>query len=182
MTNLAFLRRVRIEPFDRNQHDRAAFSCGETRIDNFLQKSGSKRQDQNFSRVFVACLDTLNTVTGFYSLNAHAIDVSSLPEDVKKKLPQYPTVPAVYLSMIGVDAKHQGNGLGSFLLADAFKKTASAAENIGIHFLVLDALNERAASLYRRLGFVDLPGQEARMLMAMTAVQKWMKQPASTQK
>ncbi len=179
MTDRAFLRRICIEPFDRDKHDRTAFSCGEPRIDNYIQRSTSKRQDQNFSRVFVACLDDSDPVIGFYSLNAHAIDVSSLPEASKKKLPQYPAVPAVYLSMIGVDTKHQSNGLGSYLLADALKRAAVAAENIGIHFLVLNALNDKAAELYRRFGFIDLPGHEPRMLLTMTAIQKWIKQQPS---
>jgi hypothetical protein len=45
-----------------------------------------------------------------------------------------------------------------------------AANIIGAHFLVLDSLNERAANLYREIGFIDLPNHEPRMLMNMKAV------------
>jgi ribosomal protein S18 acetylase RimI-like enzyme len=53
---------------------------------------------------------------------------------------------------------------------DALKKAAEAADIIGAHFLVLDSLNERAANLYREIGFIDLPNHEPRMLMNMKAV------------
>jgi ribosomal protein S18 acetylase RimI-like enzyme len=62
--------------------------------------------------------------------------------------------------------------MGSFLMADAFKQSVRAADIIGARFLVLDALNERAAKLYRRLGFNDLPAHEPRMLINMTQVRK----------
>ena len=53
---------------------------------------------------------------------------------------------------------------------DALKRAAKAADIVGAHFLVLDALNERAAKLYREIGFIDLPNHEPRMLMNMEAV------------
>lgn len=170
MIDRAFLARIRIEPLDRKKHDRAAFSCGEERVDNFLKKNAARQQDDDHTRVSVACLDDQNVVAGFYALNPHAIDVTTLPPSVRKKLPSYPTISAIYLSVIGVHSEHQGSGLGSYLMAEAFKRCVEVAELIGGHFVVLDALNARAADLYRRLGFVDLPGHEPRMLIAMKTV------------
>ena len=166
----ALLGRLRIEPLDRRKHDRAAFSCGEPRVDNFLQKTAARHQDEGYTRVRVACLDNDNVIVGFYALNAHGIEVTTLPDDVRKKMPTYSTIPAIYLSVVGVTDGHQGSGIGSFLMADAFRVSSKAAEYIGAHFLVLDALNERAARMYRRLRFVDLPGHHPRMLINMAQV------------
>jgi ribosomal protein S18 acetylase RimI-like enzyme len=170
MIDRAFLARVRIEPLDRKKHDRAAFSCGVDRIDNFLKSTAARQQDDGHTRVCVACLDSLYVVVGYFALNAHAIDASTLPEHDRKKLPSYPTISAIYLSVVGVQNEHQGCGLGSYLMADAFKRAVCAAEIVGAHFFVLDALNERAAKLYRKLGFIDLPGHEPRMLITMSQV------------
>jgi len=170
MIDRAFLARIRIEPLDRRKHDRAAFSCGEERLDNFLKNMAARQQDDDHTRVYVASLEAGTGIAGFYALNSHAIDAATLPPDQRKKLPSYPTISAIYLSVVAVAKDHQGKGLGKLLLADAFRRCIAVADQIGAYFIVLDALNERAATLYRELGFVDLPGHEPRMLIRMAVV------------
>jgi GNAT superfamily N-acetyltransferase len=169
MSDVAFLARVRIEPLGQN-HDRAAFSCGDERLDNFLKNTAGRQQAQDIARTYVACLDQENIVIAYYALNSHFIDVTSLPAADRKRLPNYETIPAIYLSKLGVHSESQNKGLGSRLMANAFQRCVDAADIIGTHFLVLDALNEDAARLYRRLGFVDLPGHEPRMLIKMSII------------
>jgi ribosomal protein S18 acetylase RimI-like enzyme len=180
MTDRAFLARVHFEPLDRNAHDRAAFSCGEERVNNFLQKTAARQQDRDHTRVYVACLDDQQSVIGFYALNSHSIDVHTLPEEQREKLPNYPQISSIYLSVVGVHTDHQGKGLGRLLMGHAFARCVDVADQIGAHFIVLDALNERAAKLYRELGLVDLPGHEPRMLITMAVVRKSIQQ--ATQK
>ncbi len=170
MIDSAFLARLRIEPLDRQKHDRAAFRSGVDRVDNFLQKTATYQQENELTRVYVACLDQESAVIGYYALSSHSIDVTTLSETNRKKLPRYPTISAIYLSVIGFSVDHQGKGGGHFLLMDALRKCAEAADIIGAHFVVLDSLNERAAKLYREIGFVDLPNHEPRMLMNMKVV------------
>jgi GNAT superfamily N-acetyltransferase len=172
MIDRAFLARLRVEPLDRNKHDRAAFRCGVERVDNFLANNAARQQDADHTRVYVACLDAGNDIVGYYALNAHAIDVSTLPAEMHKKLPSYPTISAVYLSVIGFHAGHQGKGGGTLLMTDAFRRCLDVATIIGAHFIVLDALNDRAAKLYRELGFVDLPDYSPRMVISMKLVRK----------
>jgi len=172
MIDRAFLARIRIEPLDRKKHDRAAFLCGEERVDNFLKNTAARQQDDDHTRVNVACLDAEPHVIGYYALNSHGIDASTLPPDQRKKLPSYPFISAIYLSVVGVSSDHQEKGLGKLLMADAFKRCVVVADQIGAFFVVLDALNERAAKLYRKLGFVDLPGHEPRMIIRMAVVRK----------
>ena len=170
MIDLTLLARIRIEPLDRNTHDRAAFSCGEPRIDNYISKSAANHQADHITRVRVGCLDTTYDVIAFYALNAHSIDVTTLPQNLQKKLPRFPSVPAVYLSMLGVHSELQGKGLGKFMMADAFKQAALASETIGACFLVLDALNDDAARMYASLKFVPLPSNPQRMILNMSQI------------
>jgi ribosomal protein S18 acetylase RimI-like enzyme len=170
MIDSAFLARLRIEPLDRQMHDRAAFHSGVDRVDNFLHKTATRQQEDDLTRVYVACLDQKIEVVGYYALNSHSIDVTTLPEGLRKKLPRYPTISAIYLSVIGFSVAHQGKGGGHFLLADALRKCTEVADIIGAHFVVLDSLNERAAKLYREIGFVDLPNHAPRMLINMRVV------------
>lgn len=172
MIDPAFLARLRIEPLDRSRHERTGFHCGVDRVDNFLANTAARQQDDDLTRLYVACLDQSDAIVGYYALNAHAIDVSSLPRAMTKKLPNYPTIAAIYLSIIGFHLDHQGKGGGSFLMADVFRRCVQVADVIGAHFLVLDALNERAAKLYRELGFIDLPEHEPRMIIGMKIIRK----------
>jgi len=167
-----WLARLVIEPLDRQKHDRAAFSCGETRIDNFLKNPAAKHADQDFSKTYVAIEPPSSTILGYYALCPHAIDVSTLPPKDQKLMPRHPTIGAIYLSMIGVDASAQNRGLGTLLVADALGVCVAVADKVGGAFIVLDALNDNNARLYRRIGFADLPapGQERRMLMSMAKV------------
>jgi ribosomal protein S18 acetylase RimI-like enzyme len=172
MIDFELLARITIEPLDRKRHDRAAFSCGETRINNYIAKSAAKHQDENVTRVRVACLNAKTTILGFYALNSHAIDVTGLPPEARNHLPHYPTAPAIYLSMIAVHSDYQGKGLGQYLLADALKRVQKVSEEIGTRFIVLDALNENAAKLYARMGFVQLPTTPGRMILNIAMIGK----------
>lgn len=185
MIDRALLGRLRIEPLDRAKHKagRAAFSSGEPRVDNFLKTNAAGLQDLDTTRCVVACFPPEGgreaEIVGFYALNSHAIDTTTLPEPLRKNIGRYPTVPAVYLSVVGVHAEYQGKGVGSFLMASAFKRCAGIADQIGAAFIVLDALNEDAARLYRRLGFNNLPGHEPRMLIGMKVVRAAIAQTAT---
>jgi ribosomal protein S18 acetylase RimI-like enzyme len=172
MIDCAFLARIKIEPLDRDKHDRAAFSCGEDRIDNFLKYSASGQQGQDLTRICVACLDNTPVVVGYYALNNHSVNVATLPEQIRKRLPKYETIGAIYLSIVAVHSDHQNRGLGENLMAHALARCVDVADLVGAHFVVLDALNERSARLYKRLGFEDLPGHSPRMLIAMKMVRK----------
>jgi ribosomal protein S18 acetylase RimI-like enzyme len=172
MIDGAILAHLQIEPLDRKKHDRAAFSCGEKRVENFLAYNAARQQDEGHTRVWVACLDQKPQIIGYYAINAHSVDVSTLPDIDRSKLPRFPTISAIYLSVVGVHSGYQNCGIGSYLMADAFRRSAKAAEAIGAYFIVLDALNEKAAALYRRLGFVDLAGHAPRMLIKMSQISK----------
>jgi GNAT superfamily N-acetyltransferase len=158
--------RIRVEPLDRNKHDRAAFTCGETTLDNYLKNTAARQQQQNMTRVKVGCPDALNDVMSFYAMNAHSLDITTLSTTYQKMFPRYDAIPSVYLSMLGVHVKCQGCGVGSYMMADAMKQVLSVSEYIGVKFLVLDALNARAAALYQRLGFERLSSISERMIMS----------------
>jgi GNAT superfamily N-acetyltransferase len=66
--------------------------------------------------------------------------------EVARKLPRYPSVPAVLIGWLGRDESFRGQHLGSMLLADAITRLAAAP--IGVHALCADAIDDAAVAFY----------------------------------
>ena len=169
--------RISIEPLDPQLHDRATFSCGTGRLDNFLKRTARKHQAGDFTRVWVATELGSAEILGYYALNAHALEGDDLPAALTKKAPRFGTIPAVYLSMIAVDCRHQRRGLGRILLADALSRAAAVADQIGLKAVVLDVIDdggpeimERRRAFYATMGFRSLPSRPARMFISIETV------------
>ena len=58
------------------------------------------------------------------------------------------------------------------MIYDAMKQVIGAAGLIGVHFLVLDALNEAAERLYLRLGFEKLTSSHERMIISIEKIKR----------
>lgn len=167
---------VTIEPFDPDEHDRAAFSCGVRQVDNFFKKTANKLSKADNARVYVMT-SADGAVIGFYALNAHAIDYQDLPRKFARTRPSHGSIPAAFLAMIGVDQRYSGRGYGGDLLVDALIRIAAAAESIGIAVVILDILDDgdvglvaRRRALYAKYGFQSLPSKPLRMFLPVATI------------
>ena len=167
-----------IQPFDPKAHDRAAFSCGVQQIDNYLKLTAKKGSKADVVRIWVV-IDKGNNIVGFYGINMHAIDAKEMPASYKKKAMKHGLLPAAFIAMIGVDEKHQGNGLGSALVADALDRIARASEEIGTCVIMLDVFDDgnvdavtRRKSYYESFGFGPLPDQPLRLFMPVATARE----------
>lgn len=173
------LRGIIIEPLDPQKHDRAAFSCGTARLDNFLKRTARKHQAGDFTRVWVATESGQTDILGYYALNAHTLEGNDLPSHLTKNAPRFGGIPAVYLSMIAADRRYQGQGVGRILLADALSRAVGVAEQIGLKAVVLDVIEdggteitERRRAFYATMGFQSLPSRPLRMFISIETVRR----------
>ena len=170
-----------IEPFDPQKHDRAAFSCGTARLDNFLKRTARKQQAGDFTRVWVATDNGQTRILGYYALNAHALEGDDLPAHLTRNAPRSGSIPAVYLSMIAVDRRYQGQGIGRILLADALKRAVIAADQVGLKAVILDVIEdggteitEKRHAFYTGMGFQSFPSRPLRMSISIETIRKSM--------
>jgi GNAT superfamily N-acetyltransferase len=171
-----------IEPFDPERHDRTAFSCGVEQVDNFFKKTANKLANADNARVYVMT-DVSGQVIGFYALNAHAIDYRDLPKKFSRSRPSHGSIPAAFLSMIGVDTRFAGHGYGGDLLVDALMRVTRAAENVGIAVVILDVLDDgnqdfinHRTALYSRYGFQSLSSNPLRMFLPVATIRNTMEE------
>ena len=152
-------------------HDRAAFSCGEPALDDWLRRQASQDVRRRVAQVFVATDGASGTLLGFYSLSAASFARDGLPPDMARRLPGYP-VPAAILGRLAVASTAQGRGLGEFLLLDAIHRVQRASEALAVHALVVDAKHDRAAAFYRRYGFIPFATDPRRLFLPLATAAK----------
>ncbi len=150
--------------------ERGAFDCGSVELNGFLKTQARQNQQAGFNRTFVAIEagDTDKKILGFYSLSMGEVDLSSLPEALRKKLPKHP-VPVARMGRLAVDKLTQGQGLGKFLLVDAMKKVQGAASAVGVFALLVEAKDDKAKRFYIKYGFIELVDQPMTLFLPLAS-------------
>lgn len=131
-----------------------AFDCGQTALNQFLQRYALVNQKANSAQTYVCCQG--DEVVGFYSLAVGSVDPESAPPRVMKGLARHP-VPVMILARLAVDKAHQRKGLGQALLKDALLRTAQAADIVGIRCLLVHAKDDTAQLWYESWEFEPSP-------------------------
>lgn len=142
-----------IEPLEK-KHRRSDFTCGNDRIDSYFREVVSQDVRRKYATCLVARETATDRVAGFYTLSSSNVPLNEVPEPLAKKLPRYPSVPAVLIGWLGRHSDYAGQGLGEALLFDTIKTVATSP--IGAHAIFADAIDDKAASFYAAFGFTPL--------------------------
>ena len=152
-------------------HDRAAFSCGNGSLDDYLKKTARRDASRKVAATFVLIYAAdPKSILGYYTLSSSSINLGDLPEDVIRRLPRYPYVPVTLLGRLAVDRRQQGKGLGELLLMDALHRSLAQSSQIGAAAVVVDAIDEQAVRFYRHFHFVPFPDIPDRLFMPMKTI------------
>jgi GNAT superfamily N-acetyltransferase len=138
-------------------------------LNDFLRALVSQYEKRNLGRTYVALAQGDQRVQGYYTLASGAIAVTSLPARQAKKLPRH-AVPVVLLARLAVNQNVQGKGLGGFLLRDALTRSLELSEKLGIHAVVVDAIDADASAFYQRIGFLPLTDDEKRLFLPLDTI------------
>jgi ribosomal protein S18 acetylase RimI-like enzyme len=142
----------RITPLDPDVV-RQGFCSGVVPLDRYFRERVSQDVRRRITSCFVA-LSPDGRIAGFYTLAAASVMLTDLPEPLARKLPRYPTVPAIRMGRLAVDRAARNRGLGAALLADALSRSIDSG--VAAFALVVDAKDEAATAFYRYHGFVPL--------------------------
>jgi len=155
----------RVEPL--GKHDRAVFSCGVDALDRYFRLQVGQDSRKRVTSCFVLIAND-ESVAGYYTLSATSIALVDLPPELAKRLPRYPEVPATLMGRLAVDHRRRGQGLGEFMLLDAFARTLR--NEIASYALVVDAKDEHAQAFYERYGFARLPSARRRLFLPISEI------------
>lgn len=157
---------LRVDPLTKG-HDRTSFTCGVESLDAYLKTQASQDVRRKANAVFVlTAISSPKAVLGYFTLCAYGLAPGVVPDEARKQLPRYPLVSATLLGRLAVQASHHGQGLGGVLLAEALRKAYENADVVGSSMVVVDALDEKAATFYSAHGFLRLP-ESLRLVLPM---------------
>lgn len=139
-------------------HERAEFSCGDARLDEYLRKYAGQSMDRRVAVVWAWTRAPSQAVIGYYSLAWGRIDGGVLPDEVVRrfKLWGLPVLGVTLLGRFAIDSRHQGQGLGRMLCLHALEKALVASRAVASVGVVLDAYSDGAQAFWRRMEFVPL--------------------------
>lgn len=142
-----------VQRLDGRRHDRQGFDCGEPSLNQYLHALATQHHRAGIATTHVLIEDEApSRLLGFYTLAAAHMLLDELQDADRRRLARYP-IPAARLARLAVSRDEQGHGLGESLLQDAVKRCLALRDELGVHALLVDALNDRAARFYRVYGF-----------------------------
>lgn len=145
----------KLQPSDKIE----GFSCGVEKIDKWIVKYAMKAEKRGTAVVYGTFAATGESrCAGIYSLSAHSMDRGSLTGWLARNAPDQ--IPVILLGMLAVDSRYAGNGLGTQLLLDAYKRARAASNVIGAKALVVDPLDDSVVPFYEQYGFRKIPGSD----------------------
>lgn len=161
-----------IEPLDPEKHRREYFDCGVEILNDYLKR----RANQEMKALEAACYvivpdDDPGRIAGYYTLSATVIELTRLPDSLRKKLPRYDQLGATLVGRLARDNAFAAERIGEKLLLSALLRSFRQSRQIGAVAVVVDAKDEAAAGFYQRFGFLPLEG--SRFYLPMKEVPKW---------
>ena len=106
------------------------------------------------------------TLIGKYcAIRPTALILDKLPPERAKRLPRYPSIPAVLLGRLAVAQAHQGKRLGGALVADALLR--ATLTEVMAYAMIVDAKDAQAVSFYEHLGFERLGDDLSKLIRSL---------------
>jgi ribosomal protein S18 acetylase RimI-like enzyme len=158
-----------IEPLS-DKHDRESFASGVEPLDGYLRQQAGQDVRRRVASCFVLVGGHSHIPIGYYTLAATSIALSELPAVLAKRLPRYPVIPATLMGRLAIDARHQQQGHGEFMLLDAFARVLRS--DIASYAFVVDAKDDKAAHFYQRYQFRFLVEGGRRLFIPIAEIAK----------
>ncbi|MGH2855515.1 MAG: GNAT family N-acetyltransferase [Solirubrobacteraceae bacterium] len=152
-------------------HDLTDFDCGRQELNAWLLDHALASHRADLARTYLALEG--RTVAGYVSLTTGSVRREEAPRRHARGMPRYP-VPTILIARLAVDRRHQGERLGSRLLAEALRLAVAASDTVAARLVVVDTIDDRAAAFYRRRGFLDTPENPLRLYRKVSDIRRSM--------
>ena len=133
-------------------HDLSTLDCGVEALDRWLRRSARVAARAGTAATYVLCRG--ERVIGYYALAMSSVAHERAPGRLRRGMPD--PLPVVLLTRLALDRREHGTALGGHLLVDALARCVRGGQQFGARAVIVDAIDDNAASFYRHFGFHDL--------------------------
>jgi len=146
--------------------DRHAFDCANESVNRWFREQAGQAARKGTASTTVGVDVASGTIVSFYALTAHRLGLEDATVQDSGLSRRYP-IPAILIAQLGVDVVYQGKGVGRVTLLDALARLSAISAEVGFEVVIVDAIDDRAATFYRGHGFEPLTSDGCRL--AITA-------------
>jgi GNAT superfamily N-acetyltransferase len=111
-------------------------------------------------------------IAGYYTLSQYSVQLDAMPDEIARRFPKYPYVPATLIGRLARSVAFQGQGVGELLLLDAIERCLDLSKQIASAGIIVDAKDDAAERFYLRYGFVAFPKVAGRLFLPMGTVEE----------
>ncbi|ANP28270.1 hypothetical protein DAD186_17200 [Dermabacter vaginalis] len=151
-------------------HFLQAFDCGrQSSLTDWLVDKALAYQEENLARVWVMCKETDPGVPiGYFTLASHAVVTKEIQKKHRRENQAHGNVtgalgshPAQLLGKFALDESVQGEGYGSLLMLEVYRRFMASQVHVGAKYLVLHIREPKLLRYYSsRFGFVASPPKD----------------------
>ena len=152
-------------------HNRAAFSCEQPRLENYLKTQARQDASKKLAAVFIMTADG-KAIAGFYTLSQYSIGSSEIPAEISGKLTKHGQIPATLIGRLARDTAQRGTGAGDLLLVDALRRCLAISMQAASWAVVVEAKNERGTTFYKKFGFQAFPSRPLKLFLPTATIRK----------
>jgi GNAT superfamily N-acetyltransferase len=163
----------RIEPLTAG-HDLDAFTCGRPTLDTWLREHAHRATRQG-TRTYLLIGERTEAAVGYFAIAPHLIEREEAPRRIGRGAPQQ--IPAILLAKLALHERLHGQGLGAELLIHALTTIVTAARAAGGRIVIVDAIDDNAASFYRAHDFEQTPNDPLRLTLKLSTVAEALRLP-----
>ena len=124
--------------------------CRSEKQSAWLVEMAKQAHGSGTTRVFVVTESDQPAVEATYARCMARLGITDLPERLRRGAGRTPQ-PVALLARLGVDERHEGQGLGAALLLDVISRASSLSDAIGCRGLLVHAESEQARGFYEHL-------------------------------
>jgi GNAT superfamily N-acetyltransferase len=157
-----------------DDHDLETFRCGRRALDDWLHQHARHATGQG-TRTYVLVEERTREVVGYFAIAPHLLAASDAPKSIGRGASG--RIPAILLAKLALQEPLHGTGLGAELLVHALTTIVNVARSAGGRIVVVDAIDDRAASFYQQHDFRPLPSDKRRLFMKLSSAARALELP-----
>ena len=156
-----------------DDHELDDFECRSLEQTQRLRRYGRQSTSMGTAKVFVATEVGSSVVVAYYGWCMAQLTTAAAPARLRRGAGRYPQ-PVALLARLGVDTRHEGQGLGAGLLQDVLARLIELSDDVGCRGLLVHAESADAREFYLHLvpEFEESPTDPLHLVLLMKDIRK----------